>query len=72
MRYNTTGLCSIYPTGDAPKKEMGLRLARKGFAEESVHYHAGLKRTTKRMYRMRIEEAHRLVTLRAGCTGGSG
>jgi hypothetical protein len=60
-----------YCCGEVPKKEVGLRLARKGFAEETVHYKAGLKPTTKRMYRLRINDASQLVTLVAGSTGGS-
>jgi len=56
--------------GEVPKKEVGLRLARKGFAEETVHYKAGLKQTTKRMYRLRMDDANQLVTLKTGSTGG--
>ena len=34
-----------------PKKEVGLRLARKGFQEDTVHHDVGPRRTTKRVYR---------------------
>jgi hypothetical protein len=56
---------------DVPRKEVGLRLARKGFAEETVHYYSGIKRTTKRVYRVRLGDLASVVTLRVGCTGGS-
>jgi hypothetical protein len=58
--------------GEVPKKEVGLRLARKGFAEDSVNYYEGVKRTKKRVYRVRLGDAAQLVMLRAGSTGGSG
>jgi hypothetical protein len=56
---------------DVPKKEAGLRLARKGFAEETVHYYSGIKRSTKRVYRVRVGDVVSVVTLKVGCTGGS-
>ena len=34
-----------------PKKEVGLRLARKGFAEESANFWSGVARTKRRVYR---------------------
>ena len=56
--------------GEVPKKEVALRLARKGFAEETVHHWVGVRRTTKRVYRFRIGDAKELVSLRDGSTGG--
>ena len=43
--------------GSVPKKEVGLRLARKGFAEESSHYYRGVARTTRRISRLCSQRA---------------
>ena len=58
--------------GDVPNKEVGLRLARKGFAEDSVNYYEGVKRTKKRVYRVKKDVGTQLMMLRAGSTGGAG
>ena len=56
---------------EVPKKEVGLRLARKGFAEESVNYYEGVKRTKKRVYRVCIDGKTELIMLRMSSTGGT-
>jgi hypothetical protein len=58
--------------GSVPKREVGLKLARKGFSEETIHHGAGLRRVSKRAYRVRIGGALALVRLRQynGGTGG--
>ena len=56
---------------EVPKKEVGLRLARKGFQEDSVHYNDGIKRTKKRVYRARMDGETQLVALRMSSTGGA-
>ncbi len=43
--------------GSVPKKAVGLRLARKGFAEESSHYYRGVARTTRRISRLCSQRA---------------
>ena len=58
--------------GEVPKKEVGLRLARKGFAEENAHYRSGLTRTSRRVYQVKLESGVSLVALRSSSTGGSG
>eukprot|EP00969_Alexandrium_andersonii_P210587 9302380-Alexandrium_andersonii.AAC.1 len=61
-----------YAGGSVPKKEVGLRLARKGFAEETTHHHVGVRRTTKRVYRLKFaDEAAALVALRTGAANGA-
>ena len=59
--------------GSVPKKEVGLRLARKGFAEESSHYYRGVVRTTRRLFRYNFPDGGAYVALlpRPGSTGGS-
>ena len=47
-----------------PKKEAGLKLARKGFMEETVNYRVGFKYTAKRTYRLRLDGANVLVSLK--------
>ena len=61
-----------YCCGEVPKKEVGLRLARKGFAEDSLNYYEGVKRTKKRVYRVKMDGGPQLMMVRAGSTGGSG
>ena len=51
--------------GVVPKKEVGLRLARKGFAETLVAYTVAFKRTTKRVYKLLLGEAVVVVALKA-------
>ena len=58
--------------GEVPKKEVGLRLARKGFAEETVNYYAGIKKTSRRAYKVKLEGETKFVRLRASSTGGTG
>ena len=58
--------------GEVPKKEVGLRLTRKGFAEDAVNYYEGVRRTKRRVYRLRMDDGPQLVMLRACSTGGSG
>ena len=58
--------------GCVPKKEVGLRLARKGFAEESANFWSGVARTKRRVYRFNFpDSAGAHVALLAGSTGGS-
>ncbi len=59
--------------GSVPKKEVGLRLARKGFAEESAHFFRGVVRTTRRVFRYNFPDGGAYVALlaRPGSTGGS-
>eukprot|EP00969_Alexandrium_andersonii_P336238 14862492-Alexandrium_andersonii.AAC.1 len=60
-----------YVGGSVPKKEVGLRLARKGFAEETAHHYVGVRRTTKRVYRRVLTEGNaELVLLRTGAANG--
>jgi len=61
-----------YCCGEVPKKEVGLRLARKGFAEDSVNYYEGVKRTKKRVYRVTTDGGPQLMMMRVGSTGGVG
>ena len=51
--------------GDTPKKEVGLRLARKGFQEDTVHFYTGVKRTTKRVYKYKLNGIVGMVVLRS-------
>ena len=37
---------------DVPKKEVGLRLARRGFAEHSATFFAGVTKTSRRVYQL--------------------
>ena len=59
--------------GCVPRKEVGLRLARKGFSEESSHYYRGVVRTTRRIFRYNFPDGGAYVALLAGpgSTGGS-
>jgi hypothetical protein len=50
---------------------VGLRLARKGFAEETVNYWACTRKTSRRVYRCTFDGVVHMVTLRSGSTGGS-
>ena len=43
--------------GSVPKKEVGLRLARKGFAEESANFWSGVARTKRRVYRYNFPDS---------------
>ena len=53
------------------KKEVGLKLARRGFAEETANFWSGVARTSKRLYRVRFPEGVSLARLVADSTGGS-
>ncbi len=60
--------------GGVAKKEVGLRLARKGFAEESANFWSGVARTKRRVYRLNFPDsagAHVALHARPGSTGGS-
>ena len=59
--------------GSVPRKEVGLRLARKGFAEESAHFFRDVVRTTRRVFRYNFPDGGAYVALlaRPGSTGGS-
>ena len=60
--------------GSVPKKEVGLRLARKGFAEESANFWVGVARTKRRVYRLNFPDsagAYVALQARPGSTGGS-
>ena len=60
--------------GSVPKKEVGLRLARKGFAEESANFWSGVARTKRRVYRYNFPDnagAFAALLTRPGSTGGS-
>ena len=55
-----------------PKKEVGLRLARKGFAEEGVNYYDGARRTKRRVYKLKFADGTvAFARLQDGSTGGS-
>ena len=58
-----------YCCGEVPKKEVGLRLARKGFAEENAHFRNALTRTSRRVYQVKLEGGVSFVALR-GCSNG--
>ena len=58
--------------GGVPKKEVKLRMSRKGFAEESVHVFQGVKRTTRRVYRLNFPDSGvAFAALLRGSTGES-
>jgi hypothetical protein len=57
--------------GEVPKKEVGLRLARKGFAEENAHFRNALTRTSRRVYKVKLEGGVSFVALRGCSTGGT-
>jgi len=62
-----------YCGGEVPKKEVGLRLTRKGFMEDTVNYSAAFKKTSKRVYKVRLGDGLPCtVKLAAGSTGGTG
>ena len=48
-----------------PKKEVSLRLARKGFQEDTVHHYVGPRRTTKRVYRYKMQGVIGMVVLKS-------
>ena len=50
--------------GSVPKREVGLKLAGKGFSEEYVHLKNGLTRVSKRVYKFKLGDAVTLVRLR--------
>ena len=55
-----------------PKKEVGLRLARKGFAEEGVNYYDRARRTKRRVYKLKFADGTvAFARLQDGSTGGS-
>ena len=54
-----------YNNGGVPKKEIGLRMARKGFKEEKVNYWDGVKRCQKRCYKVQLESGASLVAVKA-------
>ena len=58
-----------YAGGSVPKKEVGLRLARKGFAEETVNFYSGVNKTSRRVYKLKIGESVSAVSL-VGRTAG--
>ena len=58
--------------GQVAKKEIGLRMARKGFAEDIARYWNGITRTSRRVYRYRFGDGHALVALHSASTGGCG
>jgi len=52
-------------SGSVPKKEVGLRLSRRGFAEDSVNFWDGPRRTKKRVYYLKFDgQSPALVELR--------
>ena len=55
---------------DTPKKEAGLRLARRGFQEDTVNHYAGPKRTSKRVYKYKINGVIGMVVLK--CVSSTG
>jgi len=62
-----------YCGGEVPKKEVGLRLTRKGFMEDTANYTAAFKKTSKRVYKVRLGDGPPCtVKLSAGSTGGTG
>jgi len=57
--------------GEVPKKEVGLRLARKGFAEDTINYWACTRKTSRRVYKRAFDGAVHVVTLKSCSTGRS-
>ena len=58
--------------GSVPKKEVGLRMSRKGFAEDTVNLRAGLRKTSRRVYRFKFPDCGvAFVALHIGSTGES-
>jgi hypothetical protein len=53
------GFCS-----SIPKREVGLKLAGKGFSEEYAQFKNGLARVVKRVYKVRLGEVVTFVRLR--------
>ena len=49
--------------GSVPKREVGLKLAGKGFSEESAHT-SGLRRVCKSVYRVKLGDTVALVKLK--------
>jgi hypothetical protein len=47
-----------------PKREVGLKLAGKGFSEEYVHLKSGLTRVSRRAYKFKLGDVVTLVKLR--------
>jgi hypothetical protein len=58
--------------GSVPKKEVGLRMSRKGFAESTTNFWVGVKKTSRRVYRFNFpDHGVAFAALHRGCTGGS-
>ena len=55
---------------DLSKKEIRLKLARKGFAEETANYFDGVRKTSKRVYRLRMNQETTLIRIKSDSTGG--
>ena len=49
--------------GSVPKREIGLKLAGKGFSEEYAQFKSGLARVVKRAYKVELGESVTLVRL---------
>ena len=54
-----------YSYGSVPKREIGLRMARKGFKEEKVNLWDGIKRCQKKCYKVQLESDMSLVAVKA-------
>ena len=52
--------------GSVPKREIGLKLAGKGFCEEYAHARNGIGRVSKRAYKVNLGGTVALVKLRRG------
>jgi hypothetical protein len=54
--------------GSVPKKEVGLRMSRKGFAEDTANFWAGVKKTSRRVYRFNFpDRGVAFAVLHRGC-----
>ena len=54
------------------KREVGLRMARKGFAEDTRNYWAGVKKTSKRVYCLAVDGKVQVMALKGTGSGTGG
>ena len=58
--------------GQVAKKEVGLRMARKGFAEDTRNYWVGVKKTSKRVYCLAVDGNVQVMALKGTGSGTGG
>ena len=58
--------------GQVAKKEVGLRMARKGFAEDTRNYWVGVKKTSKRVYCLAVDGKVQAMALKGTDSGTGG